>query len=395
MVSWESDGRHCAAGRHCTNGEGRRGECCAEAGSSEEERADVSAAGSQTERATDPRLETCSSPHYLCPGRCSRHRPYFTEPRTGSCLLPTMSSSSSPVTTTASTSSSPAASSDAGNNGGGSGSPPSSTLYLCVCPCVVHQSVMLTDFHFVLRAHSLTFLATLFVLLFVSCAIVLRSFIIRRRFRQQVEEQIAAGLLPPEAAYGLGKRDFGEKPKLWDVSVLPTPVAGGWPSLQVRALRPCPRLSPYPLHSPCPPNCSQKHQPATPRLHRTHRTRPHDGTASRACSPATARRRPTPTSPTSPTHRRRSMPAATCRSRCCSRCPHRTSRTPTSTSPRSSSGSRRYPCAHTRPGREPAIIARAPTNSLRPRPAHASPSHEYRTASHLLARNIHTYPTPC
>ncbi|KAI0345792.1 hypothetical protein BDW22DRAFT_1353386 [Trametopsis cervina] len=71
------------------------------------------------------------------------------------------------------------------------GSAPSSTLYL------------------------LTFLATLFVLLTVSCAIVLRSFLIRRRFRLQIQQQIALGLLPPEA---LGpKRNFGEKPKLWDV----------------------------------------------------------------------------------------------------------------------------------------------------------------------------------
>ena len=66
----------------------------------------------------------------------------------------------------------------------------------------------------------LTFLATLFVLLFVSCAIVLRSFIIRRRFRMQVQEQIAAGLLPPEALNP--RRDFGEKPALWDVIVEPT-----------------------------------------------------------------------------------------------------------------------------------------------------------------------------
>lgn len=63
-------------------------------------------------------------------------------------------------------------------------------------------------------------------MLFVSCGIVLRSFFIRRRFRQQVEEQIAAGLLPPEA---LGsRRDFGEKPKLWDVSIKPDTLEESW-----------------------------------------------------------------------------------------------------------------------------------------------------------------------
>jgi hypothetical protein len=71
---------------------------------------------------------------------------------------------------------------------------------------------VLTDF-----CASLTFLATLFVLLFVSCAIVLRSFFIRRRYRRQLEQQIALGLLPPDALHP--RTDFGEKPLLWDVYV--------------------------------------------------------------------------------------------------------------------------------------------------------------------------------
>ncbi|KAF8522289.1 hypothetical protein BU17DRAFT_87378 [Hysterangium stoloniferum] len=72
-----------------------------------------------------------------------------------------------------------------------------------------------------------TFLATLLLLLAVSCAIVIRSFILRRRFRRRIEEAIAAGVLMPGSLDdGLGggmgrnrRRDFGEKPKLWEVWV--------------------------------------------------------------------------------------------------------------------------------------------------------------------------------
>ncbi|KDQ62423.1 hypothetical protein JAAARDRAFT_30330 [Jaapia argillacea MUCL 33604] len=60
-----------------------------------------------------------------------------------------------------------------------------------------------------------TFLATLFLLLFVSSAIVLRSFLLRRQFRRRIQAAIAAGVyLPPQA--GPRRRNFGEKPKLWD-----------------------------------------------------------------------------------------------------------------------------------------------------------------------------------
>ncbi|TDL22118.1 hypothetical protein BD410DRAFT_788805 [Rickenella mellea] len=59
-----------------------------------------------------------------------------------------------------------------------------------------------------------TFLATLLLLLAVSTAIVVRSFIIRRRFRRRVEEALAQGIYLPNA-HGR-RRDFGEKPILWD-----------------------------------------------------------------------------------------------------------------------------------------------------------------------------------
>jgi hypothetical protein len=50
-----------------------------------------------------------------------------------------------------------------------------------------------------------------------------RSFILRRRFRRRIEEALAAGVLIPGALEdGMGRgrrRDFGEKPKLWEVWV--------------------------------------------------------------------------------------------------------------------------------------------------------------------------------
>ncbi|KAF8495607.1 hypothetical protein JB92DRAFT_3099808 [Gautieria morchelliformis] len=71
-----------------------------------------------------------------------------------------------------------------------------------------------------------TFLATLLLLLAVSCAIVIRSFILRRRFRRRIEEALAAGVIIPggleDGPGGMGRgrrRDFGEKPKLWEVWV--------------------------------------------------------------------------------------------------------------------------------------------------------------------------------
>ena len=89
---------------------------------------------------------------------------------------------------------------------------------------------------------SLTFLATLFVLLFICSAIILRSFLQRRRLRRQIEAQIAAGLLPPEAALQRLRRhyqyDYGEKPKLWDCYITPAPdpehARKRWDELEVR-----------------------------------------------------------------------------------------------------------------------------------------------------------------
>ncbi|KAK2460434.1 hypothetical protein APHAL10511_007599 [Amanita phalloides] len=64
-----------------------------------------------------------------------------------------------------------------------------------------------------------TFLATLVLLLVVSAAIVVRSFVLRRRHRMMIEEAIRNGTLFPPLATGYGLRtrvDLSKKPKIWD-----------------------------------------------------------------------------------------------------------------------------------------------------------------------------------
>ncbi|KAH9969578.1 hypothetical protein BC827DRAFT_1161153 [Russula dissimulans] len=123
---------------------------------------------------------------------------------------PSLSSSATPL---ADSTSSPTSTQTQSGNGG-----PSSSLYL------------------------FTFLATLFLLLFVSSAIILRSFILRRRFRRRVEEAILAGVIQPDNAmhhHGRGRRRraIGEKPKLWEAHVRPA-VDDGWDAIVPVSVRP-------------------------------------------------------------------------------------------------------------------------------------------------------------
>ncbi|KAJ6559237.1 hypothetical protein DFH09DRAFT_1364989, partial [Mycena vulgaris] len=62
-----------------------------------------------------------------------------------------------------------------------------------------------------------TFLATLILLLVVSCSIIFRAHIVRRRYRHHVDRAMAQGLIlaPPEQ--GSLKLQFGAEPKLFDV----------------------------------------------------------------------------------------------------------------------------------------------------------------------------------
>lgn len=78
---------------------------------------------------------------------------------------------------------------------------------------------------------SVTFLATLFLLLFVSCAIVLRSYILRRRFQRSLDDAMAAGMVLTPRAQGSKRKRFGAKPKMTDTWL----TQGGekWDSIMV------------------------------------------------------------------------------------------------------------------------------------------------------------------
>lgn len=65
-----------------------------------------------------------------------------------------------------------------------------------------------------------TFLITLLILFGVSCGIVVRSIVLRRRFRRQIQNAIDSGMaLPPRvAASRAGRRhQFGERPVMHEV----------------------------------------------------------------------------------------------------------------------------------------------------------------------------------
>ena len=66
-----------------------------------------------------------------------------------------------------------------------------------------------------LTSPSITFLATLLVLLVVSCVVVLRSYVIRRRYPLHLDEAIAAGIILAPRTQGGRRRRLAAKPKLF------------------------------------------------------------------------------------------------------------------------------------------------------------------------------------
>ncbi|OBZ71625.1 Protein SOK1 [Grifola frondosa] len=86
--------------------------------------------------------------------------------------------------------------------------------------------------------HRFTFLATLFLLLFVSSAIVMRGFYLRRRFRRQLEAAIAAGALVESPGDPRARRRL-RRPKLWDASLQGARRGlAGWEDIMVSPLAP-------------------------------------------------------------------------------------------------------------------------------------------------------------
>lgn len=64
-------------------------------------------------------------------------------------------------------------------------------------------------------------LATLVLLLGISAAIVVRSFILRRRHQGIIEEALRNGTwaTPTFGGFGRSRRDLGEKPRMWEAWV--------------------------------------------------------------------------------------------------------------------------------------------------------------------------------
>ena len=82
---------------------------------------------------------------------------------------------------------------------------------------------------------SVTFLATLFLLLFISCAIILRSYILRRRYQRNVHSALGAGMLLTPRSPGSRHTRFGHMPKLFD-SWLVNGDGGKWQDMSVSHL---------------------------------------------------------------------------------------------------------------------------------------------------------------
>ncbi|KAK7469161.1 hypothetical protein VKT23_003652 [Stygiomarasmius scandens] len=62
-----------------------------------------------------------------------------------------------------------------------------------------------------------TFLATLLVLLLISCSIVFRSFVLRRRYQRRLQEALASGGVLAPRTQGSHRKRFRTRPKFFDV----------------------------------------------------------------------------------------------------------------------------------------------------------------------------------
>lgn len=99
----------------------------------------------------------------------------------------------------------------------------------------------------IMEPTSFTFLATILILVLLSASLVLRSYILRRRYRQRFQQALADGLfvdLDHSAFNGTGQFDtfggfrrsarrLGPKPVLWDTWIHPADKDHSWSSITV------------------------------------------------------------------------------------------------------------------------------------------------------------------
>ncbi|SJL07544.1 uncharacterized protein ARMOST_10894 [Armillaria ostoyae] len=87
-----------------------------------------------------------------------------------------------------------------------------------------------------------TFLATLFVLLIISSSIILRSFMMRRRFQRRLEEAMAQGVVLAPHNQGSRRKRLGRKPKMHEAWIAPSQDADTWEDMMPLSAQPMRRL---------------------------------------------------------------------------------------------------------------------------------------------------------
>lgn len=91
---------------------------------------------------------------------------------------------------------------------------------------------------------SFTFLATILILVLLSATLVLRSYILRRRYRRHFQQALADGLFDNLDRSGPGELDtirgfrrsirrFGPKPIVWDTWIHPADKHDTWSAIRV------------------------------------------------------------------------------------------------------------------------------------------------------------------
>ncbi|KAJ4469016.1 hypothetical protein C8R41DRAFT_635383 [Lentinula lateritia] len=78
-----------------------------------------------------------------------------------------------------------------------------------------------------------TFLSTLLVLLIISCSIVFRSFVLRRRYQRRLAEALAVGAVLAPRVQGSRKKRFRTRPKFYDTWISDAEKTSIWADLMV------------------------------------------------------------------------------------------------------------------------------------------------------------------